>query len=195
MKKIYFVTGNKGKVMAFQNRLPEGYIVEQLIVDLPELQNPDVEEIVREKAKFAYEKTGKSVIVQDSAFHIDALSGFPGPYIKYINETIGAAGVIKLMEGEKNRKAYFRGALGYVDEMGNVTTFTSEVHDGGYVANEIASVDSEKAWSEIWKIYVPKWGGGKTLSELSMEEIDLHEKGEDKTSEFFKFVEWLKNNQ
>jgi non-canonical purine NTP pyrophosphatase (RdgB/HAM1 family) len=195
MTTIYFATSNKGKVMAFQNRLPAGFKAEQLIVEIPEVQNKDVEEIVKSKAKIAFEKTGKSLIVQDSAFHIKALAGFPGPYIKYINETIGAKGIIKLMKGIRDREAYFQAALAFVDEKGKIKTFVSDIAIPGKISNKVAIVDSEKAWSEIWKVYIPSWANGKTLTELSKEEINKHEQEADKSSEFAKFVVWLNSQK
>ena len=78
MKTIYFATGNKGKVLSLQARFNENITVEQIKLEIPEIQHNDVEEIVKEKTKIAYALCKKPVLVQDSAFHIPALSGFPG---------------------------------------------------------------------------------------------------------------------
>ncbi|MDO8610556.1 MAG: non-canonical purine NTP pyrophosphatase [bacterium] len=190
MKKIYFVTGNAGKVLSLQNRLPKDIQIEQVKIELPEIQHHDIEEIVRQKAKFAYEQLKKPLIVQDSAFHIEALNNFPGPYIKYINETIGAEGILKLMKGEKNRTAYFKLALAYTDDKGKITVFTNAINKGGKISNYLSSSNSTKAWSGIWRIYIPYWAK-KTLSELTDEEIDNHEKGKQDKSEFAEFAKWI----
>jgi len=56
---------------------------------------------------------GKPLIVQDSSFHIRSLNGFPGAYIKYALKTIGLEGILKLLEGIEDRRAYAEGALTY----------------------------------------------------------------------------------
>lgn len=195
MKTIYFVTGNKGKVLSLQNRLPAGLNVEQLQIDVPELQHSEVEEIVRGKARYAFEKTGKPLVMQDSAFKIEALNGFPGPYIKYVNQTIGALGIYKLMEGVENRRAYFEMALAFVNNHGNVYTFKNDISKGGgVIADHVASSNSQKSWSDIWRVYSPRWANGKTLSELTSDEIDSHEKNIDTSSEFYFFSQWISKN-
>src|SRR5690606_9548162 len=100
MKEIHFITSNKGKILSLVNRLPKDrFIVIGEKIDLMEMQGNTAAEISELKAKLAFEKLGKPLIVQDSALHIPALNGFPGPYIKYIQDTIGPEGLLKLIEG------------------------------------------------------------------------------------------------
>src|SRR5487761_1792432 len=106
MREIYFITSNVGKAASLNRLLnAKRYTVIQKNIEIPEIQSDTALEIATYKAKFAYESLGKPVIVQDSAFHINALSGFPGPYIKYTNETIGIEGILHLMNGIDDRTA------------------------------------------------------------------------------------------
>ncbi len=193
MRKISFVTSNKGKVESLQNRLPNDIKVVQANIEIPELQGDNVEDVVREKARAAYQILKKPVVVQDSAFHIDALGGFPGLYIKYINKTIGPEGILKLLEGVTNRSCFFRMGVGYADQNGKIYIFMNNPIKKGLIANEIAKVNSKKAWSDLWKIYIPN-DSKKPLALMSASEIDYKEKSEDKTSEFAHFASWLIKN-
>ena len=49
---------------------------------------------------------------------VDALGEFPGPYAAYVQDTIGNAGILKLMEGMENRGAHFETAIAFAREDG-----------------------------------------------------------------------------
>lgn len=191
---IKFVTSNKGKVLALQNRLGNLADVEQMEIDLPEIQANNAREIAEEKARIAFEKIKKPLMVQDSSFHIEALGGFPGPYIKYINQTIGPEGILKLMADEKNRNCHFELALVYVDKSGNLHTFENTNRTNGKVSEKIFLDKNSRAWSPIWRIYIPAWSE-VPLAACTEEKINKFEKFNDQNSEFFHFVNWFKNEQ
>jgi len=44
-----------------------------------EIQSNKLEEIALQKSKEAFEKIGRSLIVEDTGLFIDSLNGFPGP--------------------------------------------------------------------------------------------------------------------
>lgn len=137
MQEIIFITSNSGKVKALQRRLQETkYKVTQESIDIPEIQADSASEIALFKAKYAYEILRKPIVVQDSSFHINSLKGFPGPYIKYVNETLGPHGLIKLMEGIKDRSCYFEMALVFIDDDGESHTFING-GEPGLLATEV----------------------------------------------------------
>lgn len=77
---LHLVTGNPNKLREFEEILKRK--LETVKIDLPELQGtPD--EIALEKARLAYEQTGKPCIIEDTALCFNALDGMPGPYIKW----------------------------------------------------------------------------------------------------------------
>ena len=45
-----------------------------------EIQSNSLDEIAKQKAKDAYRKIVRPLIVEDTGLFIDSLSGFPGPY-------------------------------------------------------------------------------------------------------------------
>lgn len=190
MKEILFVTSNKGKVASLQKRLDESkFKITQIELDLPELQGDSSKEISLEKAKTAFTIVGKPLIVQDSSFHIRSLNGFPGAYIKYALKTIGLEGILKLLEGIEDRRAYAQGALTYIEDEEHCRTFTNQSSDGT-IATEIREGEHAESWSELWKILIPN-GFDKTYSELTKEELDAKQKSGKSTSEFRQFAEWL----
>src|SRR5690606_18904831 len=99
------------------NLKSEGVDIEvvQKPLDLIEPQAFTAAEVAKVKAHQAYEMLQKPVLVDDSSFHIVALGGFPGPYIKYMLETVGAEGIMKFMQGQTDRSAYFMSSLVFID--------------------------------------------------------------------------------
>ncbi len=189
-KKILFVTSNKGKVLSLQNRLPKDkFLIIQKQIELIEPQGLSSEEVSIAKAKEAFSKLKKPLVVQDSSFHIVALNGFPGIYIKYIQESIRLEGILKLMKGVEDRACYFNLSLTYIENEGRFKVFNKK-GTTGKIAKSIDKTNSEKAWGEIWKLYIPDWSE-KPLSAISKEEIDKHEKKEEDESEFAQFAKWL----
>lgn len=187
---ILFVTSNLGKVKSLQSRLGDKVELNSIKIDLPEIQADSAMEVSIEKAKTAYSILKKPLIVQDSSFHINAFNGFPGIYIKYVHETLGINGILKLLKGVDDRSCYFEGAITYIDGLDNIHTF---VHKSrlGKIATEERGEYMEKAWSFLWKIYIP-FGKEKTLAEMTTEELNSDESNTEKDeSEFTQFSKWI----
>lgn len=188
--EIIFVTSNEGKFQSLAEVFPtEKYTLIQKSVAVPELQGNTAMDVSAEKAREAFKIVKKPLIIQDSAFHINALKGFPGPYIKYIQETIGLEGLLKLMEGVEDRSCYFEQAVTYIDET-TIKTFVGDRYLGN-LATRIATTEAKRAWGLIWKLFVPE-AYDKTLSEMSEEDFNKFQHRDSK-SEFVYFVEWLTN--
>ncbi len=92
--------------------------VEHVALECPELHHSDVGEIARGKAAYAYEVLSRPLIVDDTGFFIDALNGFPGSCAAYVHDTIGNAGILKLMEDVADRGAHFETAIAFAREDG-----------------------------------------------------------------------------
>jgi XTP/dITP diphosphohydrolase len=99
---IYFVTSNQNKVKEAESILKTK--LNRVNLNIPEIQSLNVEEVVKDKAKRAYRKIKKPVLVEDTGFYIESLNNFPGALIKWVLGTIGNEGVCKLLKNEKNRK-------------------------------------------------------------------------------------------
>jgi XTP/dITP diphosphohydrolase len=157
---ITVVTGNKNKaaeVVAFFSGIIE---VVPVSLNCIEPQTNSVEDIARAKAKQAYAVLNVPLIVDDTGLFIDALSGFPGPYAAYVQETVGNSGVLRLMEDKETRNAHFTTAVAYADATG-IWVFSGRV-DGMITTSERGMEGF--GYDPIFAI------GSRTLAEMSMTE-------------------------
>jgi XTP/dITP diphosphohydrolase len=116
MQTIVFASINKNKFIEVQLILSTLKIpVEFLQIHLVEIQSDSLEEIAMEKAKTAFAKVGRPIIVEDGGLFIDSLGGFPGPYSSFVFKTIGNNGIIKLLTGSAKRSAHFRSLVVFYD--------------------------------------------------------------------------------
>lgn len=128
MRKIVFVTGNKGKFNEARSILEAKHIeLLQNTGGYPELQEDDLEPIASFGAKWAAEKLQIPVMVDDSGLFINTLNGFPGPYSAFVENKMGNKKVLKLMEDEEDRTAVFKSVIGYCEPGKEAIVFTGTV--------------------------------------------------------------------
>ncbi|MBN1280119.1 MAG: XTP/dITP diphosphatase [Candidatus Thermoplasmatota archaeon] len=114
MKTVYFITGNKGKVLEASEKLrPLGFTVVQKDLGYPEVQADTLEEVARHGIDHVRERFQHPCMVEDAGLFIDALHGFPGVYSKYVFFTIGLPGVLRLLDDVTERTAVFRSVYAY----------------------------------------------------------------------------------
>lgn len=195
-KQLFFVTSNQGKIKSLEAYLAKHGIavdVEPVSLDIIEPQADTVREVSKIKALEAFEKLNAPVIVEDGGLEIKALNGFPGVYVRYILDSIGIDGILKLMEGVEDRECNFISTATFVDKNGDIHQFDRDP-GFGLVTKEKRTEKSEYAWSDLWYIfYKPEFE--KTLSEMSKEELfDMDSVAGDGSS-LTKFVDWFKDNQ
>ncbi len=116
--KLFVVTSNSHKADEIRSYFQGLAEVVHVCIECPEYRHDDVGEIAKEKASYAFSQVKEPLIVDDTAFYIDALSGFPGPYAAYVFNKLGNPGILKLMEDEKDRNAHFETAIAYADSSG-----------------------------------------------------------------------------
>jgi inosine triphosphate pyrophosphatase len=158
--KLYFVTGNREKFREVKDILKD-FDVEQLDLDLPELQG-EPENIVKEKAKLASQKTKKTVFVEDTSLCFNALNGLPGPYVKDFIKKIGVKGLYELASKYDDKTAVAIVGIGYCEPGKEPLVFQ------GKIKGKIVSPrgDTRFQWDQI---FMPE-GFDITFSEMSMEE-------------------------
>jgi len=179
--KIYFVTGNINKIKEANIILKDLDVeIEQIKIAYPEIQGT-LEEVAEFGAKWVYDILKKPVIVEDSGFFVEALNGFPGTYSRFVQETIGNEGILKLLEDKDNRNAYFKTVIGYCDENG-VKLFKGIVK--GRVSNEIRSKGYGFAYDSI---FIPE-GEERTFAEMTTEEKSQISHRKRAFEEFKKFL-------
>ncbi|MEB3860361.1 MAG: XTP/dITP diphosphatase [Desulfurococcales archaeon] len=161
--KIAFITRNKGKFReAYMVARPFGVILVQEPAEKVEIQSTRLEEISLWAAREAYKALGKPLVVEDSGLFVEALNGFPGPYSSYAYETIGLRGLLKLLEGEENRRACFRAAV----------ALATGCHEEVFVGEVCGFISREPRGSSGFgfdPIFVPE-GSDSTFAEMGVEE-------------------------
>lgn len=166
---ITMVTGNSKKVRAvLEHTEPYGVQVVHKTLPLIEPQADTIEDVALSKAKQAFQLLGRPVMVEDGGFCIDELSNFPGPYTKYILQTIGVAGLLKLVHNSPLRTCQFRSVLVYLDEREQAHTFVDD-RGIGTLAATIDNTPCPEAWSDLWRIFIPV-GASRPLTALSAQE-------------------------
>ena len=116
-KVIVFASTNHKKYCEVQSILStyDRITVDFVQTELTEVQSDSLEGIAKEKAKDAFNKVARPVIVEDDGLFIDTLDGFPGPYSSYVFKTIGNAGILKLLSDLSSRSASFRSMIAFHD--------------------------------------------------------------------------------
>src|SRR5690349_6471809 len=105
-----FVTYNTNKWQEAQRIL--GCPLERVELDLEEQQAESVSAVALAKARFAFARLGRPVIVEDAGFELLALGGFPGPYMKYWEKLGGLESICRAADGLGDRRVRAVCALG-----------------------------------------------------------------------------------
>ncbi|MEK7634605.1 MAG: RdgB/HAM1 family non-canonical purine NTP pyrophosphatase [Patescibacteria group bacterium] len=156
----FFATKNINKLREVNEILDRS--LEQIAVDLYEPQGLDVAEVIREKTEDAFRKTGKFVLVEDTALEFRAWNGLPGALIKWFLETVGNEGLLKMLAGVENRRAVAKTAVGFFD--GNKAhVFVGEIE--GTIPETIRG-SGGFGWDPI---FIPD-GFNKSFAEMTSEE-------------------------
>ena len=105
LDQLKFVTTNANKVQEASKIF--GYPLEQVsTLMIHEIQTHDINKIVEHKAQQAYEKLKCPVLVEDSALIFSAWNDLPGALVKWFEHSVGCEGLLKMLEGFENRKAF-----------------------------------------------------------------------------------------
>lgn len=158
--KITFVTGNEFKAKETEEILE--FDLEVSKIDLDEIQELDLEKVALHKLTQAYEILKKPVMIDDVSFEVHAWNGFPGPLIKWMLKAGDGPGLLlKLLEGEKDRSATAKLAIGFHDgTMPRIFFGESK----GEVAHEIRG-NNGFGWD---RVFVPD-GQTQTFAEMPSE--------------------------
>lgn len=161
MKEAVLVTGNPNKLAELQAIFPSEIKLTIEDIDLTEIQSMDPNEIVTDKLERAYAAIGKPVIVEDVSVELPALNGLPGPFIKYVEQSLGRGALHKLLLGHDDKRATIHCMLGYFD--GNNKTIVD-----GAVSGTIVEPRGEHGFGFDFVFVLD--GEIRTTAEMSVEE-------------------------
>lgn len=162
MKSLFFVTGNKNKAQEAQSILE--IPIEITDVDIPEIQDLDVEKVVREKAESAFKIVKKPLVVDDAGLYVEAWNGFPGALVKHLQISNGLETIDKWLSLEENRRVRVVAAVGYHDGE-QVLTFKGEV------SATFVNPRGSNGWG--FDSYILPDGYDQTWGEMGSEEKNL----------------------
>jgi XTP/dITP diphosphohydrolase len=165
--KINFVTTNLLKfeiAEAYFKKLDGEYELVRYAAETPEIQDVSVEEIARQSALWAAKETKIPCITADFGGAIIALGGFPGPFVKYINDWLSQEDYLALLQNKSDRGAYLEDAMAIAYPNGESAVFSKKTH--GLIA---ASADPENTKWPLNSLFIPQ-GCDRPLGKLSNEE-------------------------
>lgn len=157
---LLFATSNKNKLKEASQIL--GFEVKDIKIDLPEIQDVEVDNIIEYKTRKAYEEVKRPIIAEDTGLYFESMNGFPGALIKWVLKSVDNEGIIKIIKNMEHRRAYAKTSIGYFD--GDKFHIFS-----GIVKGEICEEpkgDNGFGWDKIFK---PE-SYDKTFAEMTNEE-------------------------
>ena len=162
--RVSFVTTNPVKIASIKRVLEaRGIQVDIVDQDIPEIQAATAAEVAEAKARQAYQILGRPLLVNDFAFHIDALNGWPGAFVKMETERLGLDVFFRMLKTEQGHLGYacrMVNAVAYVDAfLRTPKVFTREIP--GIISPDVYEAMPEKRGAWVDKVFVPD---GETLS-------------------------------
>lgn len=177
--QLYFITSNRFKFEEANEILGErGIEVEWIRRKYDEVQAERLEEV----ALHALSRLRKKeVFIDDAGLFISSLKGFPGVYSSYVQKTLGNRGILRLMQGVKDRRAKFICVIGYKGKEG-IRLFRGEI------AGEISEKEQGKEGFGYDPIFIPKY---KRSSKTFGEDKDLKNRISHRRRALDKFAAYL----
>jgi XTP/dITP diphosphohydrolase len=170
--KLVFATGNDGKADEVRNALDgTGVTVDRRNVDIDEIDAHDVEDVARRKAKESADAldADQPVLVDDTGLYIKALNGFPGSHAAYSLDTIGIDGLLTLMDGIDDRKAYFKSTMAiHYPETGETVTLS------GTCTGTIATEESGNDGFGYDTVFIPDGNDATFAADIGYKEQVSH---------------------
>lgn len=167
MPIINFATSNKDKLsIAHAVCAQFGLTVQQIKLEIDEIQGEDSRLIVEDKACRAYEKLLKPVVVSDDTWGVPALKGFPGAYMKSMNEWFTAQDFLRLMDGVKDRTIILYQYLAYCDGR-TLQVFHNDIH--GHITDKPQGKSNQ---SPATTVIALDYDNGKTIAEVFEQDIN-----------------------
>ncbi|HAB66007.1 MAG TPA: hypothetical protein DCE23_01435 [Firmicutes bacterium] len=188
---LIYVTGNKGKYISVKEKFAKEKIaIDFYSCDIDEPDINDIEVISKYKVDFAYSILKSPCFVMDTGFYIKDYPnnpGYPGAFVKRSGISTNIDKLLETLKNTDNREAYFLDCLTFFD--GNEYYRFYGLSEGT-IAREKSGQNTEKSWSPLWYVFIPK-NHDKTLAAMTDEERANRKDGH--TSPVLEFLNWYKN--
>lgn len=165
-RRLTFVTGNAGKVAELAAQVaPLGFEVVQDKRGYPEIQADALGQVCEAGARHLLASgLNPPFLLEDSGLFVAALKGFPGVYSRHALDTLGCAGILRLLRDTELelRSAAFRTHLLYVDAAGTLHGFD------GACKGRIAERPAGTGGFGFDPIFAPDGGDGSTFAEMDL---------------------------
>ncbi len=156
-----FVTGRVEKAREAE-RL--GFRLERVDLDLAEIQALDPADIVESKARDAFGRLARPVIVEDSGLAVRAWGGFPGALVKWLERSAGLEAIARMLDAFDDRSATATCAVACFDG-------SSVVVGRGEVSGRIAASPRGSDGFGWDSLFIPE-GETRTFAEMTGVEKD-----------------------
>jgi len=183
MSDFTFVTSNDIKVHAAGVACAEFDITfDRENIEFVEIQSSEGEAIARHKASQAYDQLKRPIVVTDDSWITPGLHGFPGPYMKQVNDWFTTDDWLHLTHDLTDRRMILRQIVVYQDAK-EQRVFTSDLE--AIILHEARSTTGIKHFSII------SFDGGKHSA------AELVERGESSIrhlqNSWHDLCKWLQN--
>jgi XTP/dITP diphosphohydrolase len=139
--------------------------VERVARTYEEVQADTLDEVALKSAQtlLAEAEITRPYFLEDAGLFVEALKGFPGVYSAYAYRTLGCAGVLRLLEGQADRRARFESRIALVTRWGEVDMYS------GTSRGNIAPEARGEGGFGFDPIFVPD-GEARTFAEMPLPE-------------------------
>ncbi len=167
---LRIVTSNEGKAREFSAALSGiSWKVEMVATAYEEIQADTLDEVAEASARqlMAEGTVPPPFLLEDAGLFIEALHGFPGVYSAYVFNTIGCQGILRLMEGKRDREASFESRIALCLTGGSVELLS------GTCAGTIPQALRGSGGFGYDPVFIPR-GDYQTFAEMNLEEKEGH---------------------
>ena len=184
-KIITLLTGNQRKVESLQSFVaPYGYVVEAVKIKFPEIQANTTAEVAAFSAKWVADKINKSCVKMDSGFFIKEFGSFPGVYVRWVDEGLGAKKFFDMVKNTENKKAMITCSVAYCKPASKSVTFS------GSALGRVPEKLGEKG-SFIDRLFIPDEFNARGLTMGELRETDPQVVAKIWGRAESKFIKWL----
>ncbi|NOZ94844.1 MAG: non-canonical purine NTP pyrophosphatase [Acidobacteria bacterium] len=161
MGELVFVTSNLDKLREAEEVL--GVSLDHHALDLDEIQSLDLESVVRHKARSAWERLRRPVLVEDTSLELAGAAGFPGPLVRWLLVSVGPSGIARVAHAFADPRATVR-CMACACDGGE------EILGLGVVRGRIAEAPRGRKGFGWDSVFEPEGARGRTYAEMSRAE-------------------------